>query len=71
MKMTYKNLVDSEISKSFGALEDVDLSLLVRCLQTDVPDEPDIAWDWGNLFTQISAEIAATSCLDTETTYLK
>lgn len=56
---TYKEL-NSDLLKqgAFAALEDVDLSILAKCLQSEmVLNEPDEVWTWEKLFTDISAEI--------------
>lgn len=56
---TYKEL-NSELLKqgAFAALEDIDLSILARCLQNESAlHEPDDVWTWEHLFTEVSAEI--------------
>lgn len=58
---TYKEL-NSELLKhaAFASLEDIDLSMLSRCLQNEAAlDEPDVVWTWDKLFTEVSAEIHA------------
>lgn len=43
---------------AFSAIEDIDLSLLMRCLQAqDALDEPDEVWEWDKLFAEVIAEI--------------
>lgn len=56
---TYKEL-NSDLLKqaAFTAMEDVDLSILGRCLQNDLA-EPDEEWNWDKLFTEISSDIHA------------
>ncbi|XP_037052441.1 intraflagellar transport protein 43 homolog [Bradysia coprophila] len=56
---TYKEL-NSDLMKqaAFTAMEDVDLSILGRCLQNDLA-EPDEEWNWDKLFTEISSDIHA------------
>lgn len=56
---TYKEL-NSELLKqgAFAALEDIDLSILARCLQNESAlHEPDDVWAWEHLFTEVSADI--------------
>lgn len=58
---TYKEL-NSELLKqgAFAALEDIDLSILARCLQSEAYlTEPDEVWTWEQLFTAVSADIHA------------
>lgn len=58
---TYKEL-NSELLKhaAFASLEDIDLSMLSRCMQNEAAlDEPDVVWTWDKLFTEVSAEIHA------------
>lgn len=56
---TYKEL-NSELLKhaAFASLEDIDLSILARCMQSEsVLNEPDTVWSWEKLFTEVSADI--------------
>lgn len=58
---TYKEL-NSDLLKqaAFTAMEDVDLSILGRCLQPENElIEPDEEWNWDKLFTEISSDIHA------------
>lgn len=58
---TYNEL-NSDLLKqgTFSLLEDVDLSILGRCLQPESAlNEPDEVWTWEKLFTEVSAEIHA------------
>lgn len=58
---TYKEL-NSDLLKqaAFTAMEDVDLSILGRCLQSQNDlIEPDEEWNWDKLFTEISSDIHA------------
>ena len=43
----------------FSSVQDVDLSTLTRCLQTEESlNEPDDeVWEWNKLFTEVIAEI--------------
>lgn len=41
-------------------MEDVDLSILGRCLQAEIDlIEPDEEWNWDKLFTEVSSDIHA------------
>lgn len=43
---------------AFSAIDDVDLSILTKCLQPqETLDEPDEVWEWQKLFTDVVAEI--------------
>lgn len=56
---TYKEL-NSELLKqsAFASLEDIDLSILSKCLQNEIVlNEPDEIWSWEKLFTEVSADI--------------
>lgn len=58
---TYKEL-NSDLLKqaAFTAMEDVDLSILGRCLQAEIDlNEPDEEWNWEKLFTEVSSDIHA------------
>lgn len=58
---TYKELT-SELLKhaAFASLEEIDLSILARCLQNEsILNEPDAIWSWEKLFTEVSADIHA------------
>lgn len=58
---TYKELNSELLNNSaFTQLEDIDLSVLTKCLQNEtVLDEPDVVWTWEKLFTEVSAQIHA------------
>ncbi|XP_059615208.1 intraflagellar transport protein 43 homolog [Phlebotomus argentipes] len=58
MAATYKAL-NSDMTKlsNLASLEDVDLSLLTKCLQNETTEETDEPWYWEELFTSVSAEI--------------
>ncbi|XP_055920048.1 intraflagellar transport protein 43 homolog [Eupeodes corollae] len=57
--VTLKELNSDLLSQNaFSAIEDVDLTILTRCLQTqDSLDEEDEVWEWDKLFTDVTAEI--------------
>ncbi|EDW04194.1 intraflagellar transport protein 43 homolog isoform X2 [Drosophila grimshawi] len=57
--VTFKELSSDLLSQNaFSAIEDVDLSILTRCLQAQENlDEPDEVWEWEKLFTGITAQI--------------
>lgn len=58
---TYKEL-NSDLLKhaAFTAMENVDLTVLSRCLQPESDlIEPDEEWNWEKLFTEISSDIHA------------
>lgn len=58
---TYKEL-NSDLLKqgAFASLEDIDLSVLARCLQPESAlTEPDDVWTWEHLFGEVAAEIHA------------
>ncbi|XP_055684514.1 intraflagellar transport protein 43 homolog A [Lutzomyia longipalpis] len=61
MAATYKAL-NSDMAKlsNLASLEDVDLSLLTKCLQNESTEEVDEPWYWEELFTSVSAEINST-----------
>lgn len=56
------NALNSDLLKqgAFATLDDIDLSILARCLLNE-PDlvEPDEVWTWDQLFTEVSGEIHA------------
>lgn len=56
---TYNELNSELLRQSaFASLEDIDLSILAKCLQSEVAlNEPDEAWEWEKLFTEVSADI--------------
>lgn len=58
---TYKELNSDLLTQgAFATLEDIDLSILARCLQTESAiNEPDDVWTWENLFGELAAEIHA------------
>lgn len=58
---TYKELTFELLRHAaFASLEDIDLSILARCLQSDATlNEPDAKWSWDKLFTEVAAEIHA------------
>lgn len=57
--MTLKELNSDLLKQSaFSTLEDIDLAILTKCLQSQAQlDEPDEPWEWEKLFTEVSAEI--------------
>lgn len=59
--VSFKELSSELLSQNaFSAIEDVDLSILTRCLQMQESlDEPDERWEWDKLFTEITAQINA------------
>lgn len=59
--VSFKELSSELLSQNaFSAIEDVDLSILTRCLQIQESlDEPDERWEWDKLFTEITAQINA------------
>uniref|UniRef100_A0A1A9ZR36 Intraflagellar transport protein 43 homolog n=1 Tax=Glossina pallidipes TaxID=7398 RepID=A0A1A9ZR36_GLOPL len=59
--VTFKELnSDILMQKSYGNVEDADLSILTKCLQApENLDEPDELWEWEKLFTEVVAEINA------------
>lgn len=48
---------DSSKIESYAALDDLDLSLLEKCLEPEDLNEPDDEWAWDTLFAQISTDI--------------
>ncbi|XP_055375559.1 intraflagellar transport protein 43 homolog [Condylostylus longicornis] len=53
--------------KAFSSLEDVDLSVLTKCLQSQsLLEDEDIVWEWEKLFTEITAEIHSQKPLSAE-----
>jgi len=60
-EVTFKELSSDLLSQNaFSAIEDVDLSILTRCLQAQEGlDEPDELWEWDKLFTEVTAQINA------------
>ncbi|ALC39329.1 CG5780 [Drosophila busckii] len=59
--VTLKELTSDLLSQhAFTAIEDVDLSILTRCLQMqECLEEPDEVWEWDKLFTEVTAQINA------------
>lgn len=57
MAATYKVLDKDTKMGSYAALDDLDLSLLGKCLELGELNEPDEEWNWDKLFAQISSEI--------------
>ncbi|XP_030383972.1 intraflagellar transport protein 43 homolog [Scaptodrosophila lebanonensis] len=57
--VTLKELNSDLLSQNaFSAIEDVDLSILTRCLQSQENlEERDEVWEWEKLFTEVTAEI--------------
>lgn len=57
--VTLKALNSDLLSQNaFSAIEDVDLSILTKCLQPqEALDEADEVWEWEKLFTDVIAEI--------------
>ncbi|XP_073826086.1 intraflagellar transport 43 [Musca autumnalis] len=57
--VTLKELNSDLLSQTaFSVIEDVDLSILTKCLQPqEVIDEADEVWEWQKLFTDVVAEI--------------
>ncbi|EDW76527.1 LOW QUALITY PROTEIN: intraflagellar transport protein 43 homolog [Drosophila tropicalis] len=57
--VTLKELSSDLLSQNaFSAIEDVDLSILTRCLQPQESlDEADDLWEWDKLFTEVTAQI--------------
>lgn len=57
--MTLKELNSDLLKQSaFSTLEDIDLAILTKCLQSQAQlDERDEPWEWEKLFTEVSAEI--------------
>lgn len=57
--VTLKELNSDLLAQTaFSVIEDVDLSILTKCLQPqEVLDEPDEVWEWQKLFTDVVAEI--------------
>lgn len=55
----YKELdIDLVKQSAIASLEDVDLSILAKSLQNDSKlEEPDVIWNWEQVFTEISSEI--------------
>ncbi|KAH8391991.1 hypothetical protein KR215_012134 [Drosophila sulfurigaster] len=58
-EVAFKELNSDLLSQNaFTAIENVDLSILTRCLQIqEALDEPDEVWEWDKLFTEITAQI--------------
>lgn len=59
MAATYKVLDKDTKLGAYAALDDLDLSLLGKCLESGDLNEPDEEWNWDTLFAQISSEITA------------
>lgn len=55
----YKELnMDLLKQGAFASLEDVDLSILAKCLQNESDlNEPDELWTWDKVFTDVTAKI--------------
>ena len=52
---------------AFSAIEEVDLSILTKCLQPqELLDEADEVWEWDKLFTEVVAEINADKPLESK-----
>ncbi|XP_023165543.1 intraflagellar transport protein 43 homolog [Drosophila hydei] len=64
--VTFKELSSDLLSQNaFSAIEDVDLTILTRCLQVQESlDEPDEIWEWDKLFTEITAQINSDKTLN-------
>ncbi|XP_065356108.1 intraflagellar transport protein 43 homolog [Calliphora vicina] len=64
--VTLKELNSDLLAQNaFSAIEDVDLSILTKCLQPQESlDEADEAWEWEKLFTDVVAEINADKPLE-------
>ncbi|XP_064537295.1 intraflagellar transport protein 43 homolog [Drosophila montana] len=62
---TFKELSSDLLSQNaFSAIEDVDLSILTRCLyDQETLDEPDEVWEWDKLFTEVTAQINSDKTL--------
>lgn len=57
MAATYKVLDKDTKIGAYAALDDLDLSLLSKCLEVGDLNEPDEEWNWDTLFAQITSEI--------------
>lgn len=68
---TYKELTSDLLRHAaFASLEDIDLSILARCLQSEaVLHEPDEVWTWEKLFTEVTAEIHADKPRSADSSY--
>ncbi|TDG49456.1 hypothetical protein AWZ03_004139 [Drosophila navojoa] len=64
--VAFKELSSDLLSQNaFSAIEDVDLTILTRCLQVQESlDEPDEIWEWDKLFTEITAQINSDKTLN-------
>ncbi|XP_023296307.2 intraflagellar transport protein 43 homolog [Lucilia cuprina] len=64
--VTLKELNSDLLAQNaFSAIEDVDLSILTKCLQPQESlDEADEVWEWEKLFTDVVAEINADKPLE-------
>lgn len=68
MAATYKVLDKDTKLGSYADLDDLDLSLLSKCLETGDLNEPDEEWNWDSLFAQISSEITTRTATPGEAT---
>ncbi|XP_013102359.1 intraflagellar transport protein 43 homolog [Stomoxys calcitrans] len=64
--VTLKELNSDLLSQNaFSAIDDVDLSILTKCLQPqETLDEADEVWEWQKLFTDVVAEINSDKPLE-------
>ncbi|KRF85606.1 uncharacterized protein Dvir_GJ16147, isoform B [Drosophila virilis] len=64
-EVALKELSSDLLSQNaFSAIEDVDLSILTRCLHDQESlDEPDELWEWDKLFTEVTAQINSDKTL--------
>ncbi|XP_030564937.1 intraflagellar transport protein 43 homolog [Drosophila novamexicana] len=64
-EVALKELSSDLLSQNaFSAIEDVDLSMLTRCLHDQESlDEPDELWEWDRLFTEVTAQINSDKTL--------
>ena len=58
MAATYQSLDKDPQMGAYSSLDDLDLSLLSKCLETGDISEPDEEWQWDTLFAQITSEIS-------------
>ncbi|KAM7353769.1 intraflagellar transport 43 [Cochliomyia hominivorax] len=66
--VTLKELNSDLLAQNaFSAIEDVDLSILTKCLHSQESlDEADGVWEWEKLFTDVVAEINADKPLESK-----
>ncbi|TMW50609.1 hypothetical protein DOY81_004344 [Sarcophaga bullata] len=66
--VTLKELNSDLLAQNaFSAIEEVDLSILTKCLQPqELLDEADEVWEWDKLFTDVVAEINADKPLESK-----